>query len=248
MSSTQDALLERERQFHNERFAGETRVAQEKYYWAIRDCDRDLREMVHAAAAGGRVLEYGCATGGHAIELARRAARVDGIDISDVAIGQARERAAALGLCNASFAVGDAHATGYDENTFDLVFGSGIIHHLDTERSLREIHRILKPGGVAVFKEPLGSNIAINLYRSLTPSARTEDEHPLRPVDKRLADQVFDSVTWRFYGLATLATVPLQASRLGPPAYRAAAGIDRILAAIPGMRWQLWYALLTLRK
>lgn len=248
MLTEQQRVLERERDFHNERFADETRTAQEKYYWAIRQCDLDLRSAIAARASGSTILEYGCATGGHAIELAPTAHRVEGIDISDVAVEMAREHAASLGLTNAFFSVGDAHATPYDDNTFDLVFGSGIIHHLDTERSLKEIHRILKPGGTAVFKEPLGSNIGINVYRALTPAARTEDEHPLLPRDKQIADRIFGSVDWEFYGLATLATVPFKATALGQPAYRLAASLDEVLARIPGVRWQLWYALISMRK
>ncbi|WP_428491963.1 hypothetical protein [Rhodopila sp.] len=59
------------------------------------------------------------------------------------------------------------------------MFGIGIIHHLDTRQASREVARVLRPDGNAVFWEPMGTNPIIGLYRMLTPNARTVDEHPL---------------------------------------------------------------------
>src|SRR3546814_3139995 len=70
--------------------------------------------------------------------------------------------------------------------------------------------RVLRPGGRAVFIEPLGLNPAIELYRRFTPSARTPDEHPLLRRDFRRFDAAFGSTSCRFYGLATLAAVPFR--------------------------------------
>lgn len=246
--SVADVVLERERLFHNERFAGDSREAQEKYYFAVQPCEDALWSAVQAAAVGKTVLEYGCAKGERSFELAPTAAWVDGIDISDVAIDQASQRAAAEGVTNTRFTVGDAQNTPYADETFDVVFGSGIIHHLDTEKSLREIYRILKPGGVAIFKEPLGCNVVINLYRAITPHARTDDEHPLLPIDHRISRDVFDDVEWSFYGLLTLAAVPLRTTPMAGAVRRAAAAGDRLLSRVPGLRWQLWYSLMVMRK
>ncbi|TWI10342.1 class I SAM-dependent methyltransferase [Aerolutibacter ruishenii] len=240
--------LQRERQFHNTRFSTETKRAQSKYYWALSTAQRNWEQRIIAAATGGRVLEYGCAQGLWSMRIARHADRVDAIDISDVAIMHARSIASAEGLSNVYFETMDAHATTFPDQTFDLVFGSGIIHHLDTERSLREIHRILKKGGVAVFIEPLGCNPLINAYRYLTPSARTPDEHPLVPADKRLADSIFSSSQWDFHGLATLGTVPFRNTSTGIALHRGADGIDRMIARIPGARWQLWFAVVSLER
>lgn len=240
--------LEREREYHNTRFSEETRTAQGKYYWALSNCRRRWSQALFAASPGARVLEYGCAQGEWSLRIATRARRVDAIDISDVAIDQARSRARELGASNVFFETMDAQATSFPDGTFDLVFGSGIIHHLDTRKSLEEIHRILKPGGTAIFSEPLGCNVLINAYRTLTPRARTPDEHPLLPADKRIADSIFTSTQWEFFGLFTIAAVPLRESPLGPGAFKAAEKIDRIMGKIPGIRWQLWNALISLRK
>ena len=61
---------------------------------------------------------------------------------------------------------------------FDIVYGTGILHHLEINKCLNEIHRILKPDGNLLFVEPLGTNPLINLYRKFTPNSRSKDEHP----------------------------------------------------------------------
>jgi SAM-dependent methyltransferase len=246
--SVEASVIEREREYHNQRFTEETRDAQEKYYFAIQDCDAEYERRLTRLAKDAVILDYGCGVGDWALKLAPQAREVQGIDISDVAIAQASERASALGLGHAHFAARDAHATGFPNDYFDLVFGIGIIHHLDTERSLAEVARVLKPGGVAVFREPLGCNPVINLYRKATPGARTEDEHPLVQADYGIASRLFRARAWDFYGLATLASVPLRSTPIGQPVYRAMALLDRLLLRTPGLRWQGWCALMQLEK
>jgi SAM-dependent methyltransferase len=246
--SVQADVIERERDYHNQRFTQETRESQSKYYFAIKHCTAEFERRVQRLAKNAVILDYGCALGDWALGLAPVAREVHGIDISDVAIAQATGRAAAQGLTNAHFAARDAHETGFADGYFDLVYGTGIIHHLDTEKSLAEVARILKPGGVAVFCEPLGLNPFINMYRSATPSARTEDEHPLVQTDHAIAHRLFRVNAWNFYGLTTLGSVALRNTPLGAAAFRAAAMLDGLLLRIPGLRWQGWYALIQLEK
>lgn len=241
-------IVEREREYHNLRFTEETRDAQEKYYFALQDCDAKYERLVVEHAKGAVALDYGCAKGEWTLKIAPGAKRIHGIDISDVAIDAARAEAVARGLTNTRFDAMDAHKMDFADNTFDLVFGLGIIHHLDTRQSLEEVARVLKPGGVAIFREPLGYNALINLYRNVTPNARTIDEHPLVHVDKQIADEVFSKSDWEFYGLSTLATVPFRNTGLGKPLLGLTATLDRALFQVPAMRWQAWAVLMTLRK
>ncbi|WP_353227649.1 class I SAM-dependent methyltransferase [Novosphingobium sp.] len=245
-----DQIVAREKDFHNRRFADghDNRHDQEKYYSAIGNCARDFEDEVRACARDGVVLDYGCANGWSSFRICDVARHVHGVDISDEAIATARARAAANGITNVDFQVGDAHALPFADGTFDVVFGSGIIHHLDTERAFREIERVLKPGGRAVFREPLGINPAIRVYRALTPSARSVDEHPLLQSDFTLAAGIFSGVKNRFYGLTTLVAVPLQRYAAGRRLMPVMERLDRWLLSIPMLRWHAWYVVSTFTR
>ena len=104
--------------------------------------------------------------GSHAHFMATNgAARVVGIDISDVAIEKARGASRAAGIENAEYRRMNAEFLEFDDNSFDLICGTAILHHLDLTRAYSELARVLKPGGLAVFMEPLGHNPLINVYR-----------------------------------------------------------------------------------
>ena len=105
--------IDREREFHNLRYATGTREAQDKYYRAVEDGKALYRETVRALARGADVLEYGCSTGVEGVALAPVCRSVTGIDISDVAIEQANRGARRLGLANARFLAGNAEAMAF---------------------------------------------------------------------------------------------------------------------------------------
>jgi len=248
MNGTNLDRIERERAYHNDRFTEETRVHQGKYYFALRDLEQLYEQEVLAGAEGADVLEYGCAKGEWSIKVAPKAKSLQGIDISDVAIEAAATLLTDAGFHNCSFSAMNAEAMNFPDESFDLVFGSGILHHLDLEKSYSELARVLRPGGRAIFKEPLGYNLLLNAYRAVTPSARTPDEHPLLRPDFDLARRYFSKVDLQFFGLTTLASVPLRNTRIGESAYRLAASFDRVLTRFPGMRWQAWYVLMIMEK
>lgn len=142
-------------------------------------------DAVVRTASGQKVLDLGCGTGERSAQLLKCGASVEGIDISPVYIEQAEELAAELGVppSRYCFQVMDAHRLQFDDNTFDLVIGEGILHHLDLFVSTDEIRRVLKPGGRALFLEPLAANPLLKIFRLLTPRARTVDEKPLSRKD-----------------------------------------------------------------
>lgn len=244
LSQEENERLARERDFHNARFEHDDRDAQLKYYDAIADCFGDYWSRVEELSANADILEYGCAFGGNLLRLAPSARSATGIDISDVAIERGRQRVREKGQTNIRLEAMDAEAMTFPDASFDLVFGSGILHHLDIVRAYAEIARVLRPGGRAVFIEPLGHNPAIGLYRRLTPSARTADEHPLRRQDFRRFDAVFVDTQYRFYGLSTLAIVPFRGTRARTPLFALLRGLDRGFFALPAAKWWAWYALM----
>lgn len=242
-----EGRLTREKDFHNERFGAEEPRREDEFYFAVAIGFEDFFCRLEAAAEGVDVLEYGCASGGNSIRLAPKVRSIVGIDISDVAVDQARDAAARSRMAKASFLVDNAEAMSFSDSAFDLVFGSGILHHLDLPNSVAEIRRVLRPGGRAIFWEPLGHNAAINLYRRMTPNARTSDEHPLLRSDIALLGRSFRSCKVTHYGLATLASIPFRRSGVGNALRTVGGKVDRLLLSLPGLRWQAWYALIDLR-
>jgi SAM-dependent methyltransferase len=121
-------------------------------------------------APGARALEIGCGRG-VGVELIRRAfrpARVDGIDIDPAMVRRAERRKRRGAMSEASFRVADAQALPYDDACMDAVFNFGIIHHLeDWRRGIREIARVLKPGGAFYFEEIYPALYANAFWRHL---------------------------------------------------------------------------------
>lgn len=246
--SNSDRRLESERQFHNMRFAEDTRDSAHGFYRTIDNCFRDYRVAVANRSRGKRILEYGCNKGDNALTLASECALIHGIDISDVAIANARSEARGRGILNAKFDVMNAERLEFDGATFDVIFGSGILHHLDVTRAYSELARVLKSGGSAVFVEPLGHNPFINAFRSKTPEMRTPDEHPLLKSDLLLAKKYFDRVDVKLYGLATLAAVPVLKTSWAGVIISAGKLTDKALLRLPGLKWWAWYSLLVFEK
>ncbi|WP_394727113.1 class I SAM-dependent methyltransferase [Altererythrobacter sp. GH1-8] len=245
--AAREARIANEREFHNARFSEETREAQGKYYSSIAAGTRAFERRVKELARGSDVLEYGCGAAIQGMQVAAIANTLTGIDISDVAIEDAQKAAAQRGLTNTHYLTMDAEDMTFDEGSFDLVFGRGIIHHLDLDRCFASIARVLRPGGTAIFWEPLGHNPLINLYRDRTPEARTPDEHPLLKSDFALAEKYFELGSSRFYGLSTLAAVPMRDTGFGTVMMKIAGGLDQALFKTP-MRWMAWHTMMELKK
>lgn len=246
--SAEDRIA-RERQFFDDYFAhAELRSATDKFYAAGRGAYRAYASLLAAHCPGKRVLEYGCGPGSYAPLVAQLGGNVQGIDISPVAIEQAKEYAAKAGLPIA-YSVMNAEATTFEDGRFGVICGTGILHHLDLHRALPEIARILHPGGEAIFLEPLGHNPLINLYRRLTPRMRTADEHPLRMADLKLVASYFGSVRLTYFNLHTLFAVPF----LRLPGARALVAVldaaDRmVFRALVPLRKYAWIVVMQLAR
>lgn len=103
-----------------------------------------------AGARGLRVLEIGCGLGTDGAQFAKAGAYYTGIDLTEASIELARRRFEVSGLPG-EFGVADAENLDFADASFDLVYSHGVLHHTpDTARAVREIHRVLKPGGRAV--------------------------------------------------------------------------------------------------
>ena len=171
-----------------------------------------------------RVLEVGCSNGSAAVKYAQRSSHYLGIDISDVAIEIAKER----NIPNAEFVCTDGHHLPADDQTYDFVIVNSLLHHLDLQQAFSEINRVLVPGGL-IFREPLGTNPLFQLYRFLTPSARTSDEKPFDFSDLKLMRSYFELNDLNFYGFLNLLSAFVRNKRLRS----ILTFVDRVLARTP---------------
>jgi ubiquinone/menaquinone biosynthesis C-methylase UbiE len=110
---------------------------------------------------GKRVLEIGCGRGvGMEILLSLEADHVTGFDLDPRMVALAQKRLAKYGS-RARIFVGDAEAIDAPDNSFDAVVDFGVIHHIPGwQQALKEIARVLKPGGTFYFEDLLKSLIS----------------------------------------------------------------------------------------
>jgi SAM-dependent methyltransferase len=134
---------------------------------------------------GRRIVDFGCGTGGNSIMLTNRGAQVWGVDISVDLLRLAQRRLAVNNRAGATFIACSAHALPFPDASIDVVFGMAILHHLDLGLASREVHRVLKRGGRAIFKEPTRNSHVIRFVRSLVPY------HPpdISPYERPLSDR-----------------------------------------------------------
>lgn len=233
--------LEKEQSFHDNRFkeADSERKKARKYYSVNKHPMNRYVEIISKYCRGKKLLEYGCGTGSGSEQWLKFGAILTGIDISPEGIKKATERLANTEY-DADYFVMNAESTEFHDGSFDIVVGTGIIHHLDLFNSYQELCRILKKNGHAVFIEPLGHNPFINFYRALTPQMRTEDEHPLKLEDIRLLKQYFHNVEVEYFSLFTLLAVPFRNMFVLDKLCGFFRSIDKAVFLIPFIKRYAW--------
>lgn len=238
--------IEREREFHNKEFADSERAKISSLYQVTRSSTKWYENFLRDHANGQTILEYGCGPNSYAFWLASQGAQVVGIDISDTAIEQMRERSHHRPHPErVSFRRMNAEELEFEDNSFDVICGRAILHHLDLRKSFAEIARTLRQGGHAIFVEPLGHNPVINAYRNRTPDLRTEDEHPLMMNDLKMAEEYFGKVDAHYFHLGSLAAAPLAGKKIFDPVLNLLDGVDSgMFKVLPFLRKHAWAVVL----
>ena len=152
---------------------------------------------------GKRILDLGCGAGETAVYFALQGAVVCACDVAEDLLTVAGRLAEKFGV-SLKLVPASSGALPYPDESFDYVFGNGVLHHVELSSTAREVHRVLKPGGEAFFVEPLPYNPVIHGYRAMAIKVRSADERPLS--FKKLKDfgSIFSSFRHQEFWLFSL--------------------------------------------
>jgi len=183
-------------------------------YWFVTEL-----AITHFHSRDQRLLDFGCGPGSYSVPFAHIGYEVHGFDVSPANVHAAETLAARHGVADRThFVVGVAEELEYPTGFFDLIVGIDILHHVEIGRAIRECLRVLKPGGVAIFKEPVESpvfdavrnsriGLAIKPKQPSLEAHLTEDERKLQKADVRLIGQLCRMQETRFRLFSRLDTV-----------------------------------------
>jgi len=141
-----------------------------KVRWA-----RRVKMLTDFIQPGCSLLELGCGTGYFTKEIAVTKANIVAIDISPELLAIAQTDVTAE---NVTFRAENAYDMSFEDNRFDYVTGSSVLHHLDIKKALSEIYRVLKKDGVIAFTEPNMMNPQIALQKNIPRLKRKSGDSP----------------------------------------------------------------------
>ena len=162
----------------------------------------------HANWAGKAVLDLGCAGGFMAEALAAKGAHVTGIDPAAQAIEAARAHATLSGH-DIKYDVGVGESLPYADGAFDFVVCVDVLEHVqDLDQVLREVERVLRPGGLFLFdtinRNPIARLATVTVAEDilgLLPKGTHDPEMFIKPSELRTALNQARLVPGPFTGL-----------------------------------------------
>jgi 2-polyprenyl-3-methyl-5-hydroxy-6-metoxy-1,4-benzoquinol methylase len=217
---------------------------------------------------GKRLLELGSGAGEGAVYFARMGAKVVATDVSTGMLDVVQKVAAAHGTSVETVACSAEDLSAFSPESFDIVYAANLLHHVNIQKCLDEVKRVLKPGGIAGFWDPVAHNPVINIYRRMAKDVRTQDEHPIRRSQIMWFRDRFVEVRTEFFWFTTLLIFVkfYVIDRIHPSSdrywkriitheqqlrwlYRPLEAIDKLLLhMLPPFRWWCWNIAIVVRK
>jgi len=197
--------VRRERDFHNQ-WAQELSLEELKVRESFEACTAVENRFVLGQMgdlAGKKILDLGCGAGETSVYFALQGAKVYACDVSEDFLKVAHRLADRHGVKLETVQL-DTGRIPYREESFDFVFGNGVLHHVDLGMTGLEVFRVLKSGGKAFFIEPLPYNPLIRVYRKMAAAVRTVDERPLSYRELKQIRPLFSSFEHREFWFLSL--------------------------------------------
>lgn len=202
----QEEILKKEQVFHDQWAAAiDVEGIRVSDYFEACTAPENRFILKHLGDVRGKyLLDLGCGAGENSVYFASRGAKCVASDYSPGMVEVALKLATANQV-QVEGRVINAMAIDFPDNTFDIVYASNLLHHIPNPKlTLREMHRVLKPGGLACFWDPLKHNPVINVYRRMATEVRTEDETPLDINIVNFIRSLFAETTYDTFWIASL--------------------------------------------
>jgi ubiquinone/menaquinone biosynthesis C-methylase UbiE len=203
-----------------------------------------VKRILRATGAGAqsRILSIGCGIGDTELLLAPHVGHVTGVDLSPVAIREARRAAAARGISNVHFAAAGWQTLRLFDAPFHTVVAIFFLHHLpaaDLRAFPGQLKKVLPAGGIFYSLDPSARRLSGFLGELLVPKLmrkhQTDDEHPLLPQSTaaEFRSEGFETVT-RWFDFTSTPIAGLFPS--WKAAYRVGRLLDEGLTRVPLLR------------
>jgi 2-polyprenyl-3-methyl-5-hydroxy-6-metoxy-1,4-benzoquinol methylase len=174
-------------------------------YWRTYEVAIDYSKSKKNYSSEPKLLDFGCGAGDNSIRFSRAGYHITGFDISENNIQSCIQLFSKKNI-PANFIVSVAEKLPFADETFDVVAGIDILHHVDIPSSINEVKRVLKKDGIAVFREPLEATL-FDTIRNTKPILKlfpntmsleahiTEDERKLNKTDLKVLKEIFPDIT-----------------------------------------------------
>lgn len=204
------------------------------------------------------ILEIGAGLGVNAMHLAGEGASIVAIDIAQERLRAVAERAAGIsqqdGRQRAIYLVkAKAEELPFRDNTFHHAYSKAVLIHTQLETAVPEIERVVHPGSVSVFLEPLQHNPLVNLYRrTLAPRIWQSIARYFGEAEFSIFHHTFQRVEARNFYLLSFLAFGWQFALPSVPLYRACLAplhtVDGLLMKLPPLARRAWFVALVCRK